>query len=174
MGAPAQAWQLPRDLLGLLSFDGYVGGATPTLPRMPELRDSLKHIAKTSVPQLGGAGDAQSGMSFHVSNSFRWDAGLPPDFKRAATEIYRTVRFQGYLFVRDYMCDNFSGDKGGTVFANLWILSQQIDFMVSTAARSSGDHGIFALLASSDELELGLRRIAAYIYQERTKDKAGV
>jgi hypothetical protein len=33
-----------------------------------------------------------------------------------------------------------------------------------------GDEGVFRLLASSEECEIGLRRLAAYIFEDRTHD----
>ena len=80
---------------------------------------------------------------------------------------------QGYRYVRDYVKDSFFGDKASDSFAALRILVQQTNFAIAQASRRDGDRGVMQLLATSDELELGLRRIPAFVYQDRTRDRAG-
>jgi hypothetical protein len=99
-----------------------------------------------------------------------WENGLAPDFKRAAIEIYRSIRQRGHASIRDYLSHNFTGDRNGHVWSDLWTLAQQLDFDMASAHRKGGDAGLFRHLSSSDGAELGLRRVAAYIFEERTHD----
>ena len=50
---------------------------------------------------------------------------------------------------------------------------QQTDFAIAQASRKDVERGVMQLLATSDELELGLRRIAGFVYQDRTRGRAG-
>ena len=104
----AAAGRLPQDMLGLLPFHGL---STP--PRIPELRENLSRMMMSAVPSIAIGFNAQSGFAFPVPDSFRWNFGLPPDFKRDATEMYRSTRSRGYLYVRKYVRGNFIGDKSG-------------------------------------------------------------
>jgi hypothetical protein len=160
----------PPDIGRLLSFHGYQGAATPIAPRMPELLDSLKLLAAAPAP-LGGHGAPQIlSPQAAFGSQMNWENGLAPDFKRAAIEIYRSIRQRGHASIRDYLSHNFTGDRNGHVWSDLWTLAQQLDFDIASAHRSGGDAGLFRHLSSSDGAELGLRRVAAYIFEERTHD----
>ena len=53
---------------------------------------------------------------------------LPPDFKRAGWEIYLNIRAAGSSSVRDWINQNFEGDRSGNVWIDLWTTATQIDF----------------------------------------------
>ena len=100
----------------------------------------------------------------------KWDTGLAPDFKRAGNEIYRSLRQRGHSSVRDYLSQNFNGDCTSGTWSDLWTLAVQLDYSITASHRLGGDEGVFRLLATSDECEVGLRRLAAYIFEDRTHD----
>ena len=89
---------------------------------MPELKDSLRHFCNEGSSLNAFAGGGATSVNFEESTFFRWDSGLAPDYKRAASEIYRSIRAQGYRYERDYVEDSFSRDKASDSFADLWIM----------------------------------------------------
>ena len=72
--------------------------------------------------------------------------------------------------MRDYLSQNFNGDMTSGTWSDLWTLAVQLDYSIASAHRMGGDEGVFRLLASSGECEIGLRRLAAYIFEDRTHD----
>ena len=105
-----------------------------------------------------------------AQNVMKWDTGLAPDFKRAGSEVYRSMRQRGHSSVRDYLAQNFNGDRTSGTWSDLWTLAVQLDYSIASAHRMGGDEGVFRSLASSDECEIGLRRLAAFIFEDRTHD----
>ena len=122
VAAAAEVSRLAPEILSLLMFHGYAGASTPVPPRMPELKDSLRHFLNEGPSLNAFAGGGAASMNFEESAFFRWDSALAPGYKRAATEIYRSIRAQGYRYVRDYVKDSFSGVKTSDSFADLWIM----------------------------------------------------
>ena len=74
--------------------------------------------------------------------------------------------------MRDYLNQNFKGSRDSHIWKDLWTQGQQIDFALARVG-AYGDLALHQALATDDMLELGLRRIAAYIYEERTRDATG-
>ena len=72
--------------------------------------------------------------------------------------------------MRDCLLANFTGDKSGHVWKDLWTLAQQTDFQIAAANSQGGYAAVMQLLSAIDALELALRRLASYIHQERTGD----
>ena len=173
MTAWAQSGTLTSDVAGLLRFHGFDGQAPTVPPRMPELRNSLQVMAQTPSAAGGSGWTGGPTLSNAASSSaVRWDSALPPDFKRAASEIYRSIRSSGNTSVRDFVNHSFAGDRTSHVWRDLWVLAQEVDVSLAAVA-PNGDGAIFHLLATSDTIEMSLRRIAAYIYEERTRDYVG-
>jgi hypothetical protein len=167
---------LPLPLVALLQLHGYAGAAAgpPSVaPRANELKISLDNLRNTPTPMHGAGGgsfSAHAGLGANAAT--RWEDALPPDLKRAAPEIYRSLRSGGNSSVRDYLVHNFVGDKSDHLWKDLWTQAQIVDFGIG-AHSQGGEQSIIHYLFNSDEAELALRRIASYVYEARTGDKAG-
>ena len=83
---------------------------------------------------------------------------------------YRSLRQRGHSSVRDYLAQNLNGDRTSGTWSDLWTLAVQLDYSIASAHRMGGDEGVFRSLASSDECEIGLRRLAAFISEDRAHD----
>ena len=166
-----QGGLITPDVHGILAFHGFTRGAQPpqVTPRMPELAQHLNQLIQTPTAPTG-AGPSTAFQNAAGSDGLRWDEALPPDFKRAGSEVYRSLRSQGCASVRDWLLANFGGDKSSHVWKDLWTLAQQADFQIAAANGQGGYAGVMQLLSSSDSLELALRRLASYKHQERTGD----
>ena len=104
-------------------------------------------------------------------NTNRWTAQLPIDFRRSALETFRNMRYCGYVTVRDWMSQSFTGDRRSDVWIDLWTLATTIDYWVAEAA-THGDEAVISLLNSDDTLELAFRRLSAFIHVDRTANHA--
>ena len=102
--------------------------------------------------------------------SGRWQSQLPPDLQRAAPEIYRNLRTQGAASTREWVDRNFHGDRTGGTWIDMWNLASEVDFELDQEA---SDAAIFQRLATSDGLEIRLRRLASFLYEARTHDRTG-
>ena len=71
--------------------------------------------------------------------------------------------------MRDWLDTHHASSRNGVQVAELWIIAAQSDFELA------GFDGRRTLetLASSDMLEINLPRLAAFVYEQRTQDKAG-
>ena len=134
---------------------------------MPEFRQGLVGFVNAPVPN-GGLGVQH--FADGAQSVMKWDTGLAPNFKRASSEIYRSLRQRGHSSVRDYLSQNFNGNRTPGTWSDLWTLAVQLDYSIAASHRLGGDEGVFRLLATSDECEVGLRRPAAYVFEDRTND----
>ena len=162
---------LSPDLLRLLQSQGYVGGATISPPR-DDLRAQLEQIRIAGVPAHGTGASAfmDAGPLPAASNPDRWSSQLAPDLKRAAPEIYRSFRSAGSSSVRDWLNSQYGqNNRSSPQWVELWNIATNADFEL----RGLDERQTLERLASSDALEIGLRRIAAWVYEQRTHDKAG-
>ena len=170
-----KAGMLSAEVLSLLAFHGYFGQALSSPPRIQQLLNGLEQLMQ-AAPAPGGLGFAGAACPSPAAPAgdgcTRWDLALAPDMRRAALEIYRSIRAAGHVSVRDYLNQSYKGGRDDHVWKDLWTQGPQIDFLVARAA-VHGDLGIQRALASDDTLELGLRRIAAYVYEQRTRDTTG-
>ena len=168
------------DIKMLLSAQGYVGRSTLSPPR-DDYRLNLEALKATGAPRhgasaavapqqqpsivMGGqatmAGEG-AGMAFHNR--------LPPDLRRAGPEIYRSIRAAGSRSVREWINLQFHGDRNGTQFVDLWGIASDVDMRLGAF---HNDADLMRHLASDDGKEIALRRLAAFIYEDRTHDKAG-
>ena len=93
--------------------------------------------------------------------------------KRAAFETYRRLKAAGRIAVRDWLNVNFAEHRGGDLWRDLWALATSIDFKLADASQQGGEAGVIRCLHSDDSVELGLRRISAHVYLQRTGDQSG-
>ena len=88
-----------------------------------------------------------------------FDVRLPPDLKRAAPDIYRTIRASGASSVRDWLRINYQGKVHAETWTDLWTSSTSVDMALASQA-SERDRTI--ALATDDILELTLRRLSSF------------
>ena len=103
----------------------------------------------------------------------RWASQLAPDLKRSALETYKHMRASGCLSVRDWIKEQYQGSKDSPVWTDLWSMAVSIDFSISEAMTRGGDMAVVHLLNSDDKIEVAMRRLASYVYVERTGDRTG-
>ena len=95
---------------------------------------------------------------------------MAPHLKRAAPEIYRSFRAAGSSGVRDWFNSQYGHtSKSSPQWIELWNIATQADFELT----GLDEQRTLEKLASSDSLEIGLRRLAAFVYEQKTHDKAG-
>ena len=99
-----------------------------------------------------------------------WENRLPPDLKRGAPDIYRSLRSSGSSSVRDWLNLNYKGYRKGTEFMDLWNIAVAIDFRLGRCKSTQEETHA---LATDDWLDLHLRRSASFIYEARRKDAVG-
>lgn len=158
-------------VMSLLQKFGYSGAECTTTPRMPDFKSVLERIATMAPAQGDSAGFgplADVGSLAQVSAN-RWTTQLPIDFKRSALEIFRNVRSMGCVTVRDWVSQNYSGQRNSDIWVDLWTIATMLDYRIADAA-VHGDQGAVNLLNSDDAIELAFRRLASYIHVERTGD----
>ncbi len=100
----------------------------------------------------------------------RWQHQLPPDLKRAAPEIYRNLRSQGVASAREWVDRNYTGNRTGPEWVDMWHSASEIDFVLGPLR---SDAEIYHTLAVNDGLEMKLRNPSASLYENRTGDRAG-
>ena len=152
---------LAQELSALLISHGYVGAATSHVPLTAVLLPALKALAEApsfEAQQLGVSG-------------IRWNAALPPDFKRAGPEIYSKLRAQGAGNIREWLQMNFTGNKESSQFTDLWHAATTVDFRIAEA-EANGTPAM-SFLHRDDGCEIALRRMGAYVYEKRTGDRRG-
>ena len=158
------------DMLRLLSGHGWLGPGT-IAPPTGALRENLTSFKDTGGPPCGaGAATALGPLLLAESQQDRWEVGLPPDIKRAAPEIFRSMRSSGCLSVRDWLTQNFTGSRKATVWTDLWNVATNIDYAVGRVSTASE---LAILVATDDAIEIGMRRLSAHVYESRTGDSTG-
>ena len=178
-------WQSVKnevDLYGLetmvkdvLSAHGYVGSSTIGPPRLEELKKQLAELESFGGPQHGlGAAILRAGAAEAVADpeQMAWHLKLPADMQRAGPELYRNIRAEGVSSVRQWVNEQHAGleAKSSTQFQDLFTAATIIDFELA-GCRTETE--LMARLATSDTLEIHLRKLGAFIYYRRTKDKTG-
>ncbi|CAE7231202.1 unnamed protein product [Symbiodinium necroappetens] len=164
---------LHRDLLRVLQAHGYVGDATISAPRTDALLKQLKDLG-TPAPAAGSAVEFFTGQKITPSAAglgdiSTWHSKLPSDHQYAGPEIYRSVLASGVRCMRDYVNQFFPIDSRthSNEYLDLFTQASTIDFALAKAA---SDDEILATLGTNDQLEIPLRRIAAYVHKKRTGD----
>ena len=167
--------QLKPEVKRLLAGYGYVGETTVTAPREAEVLGALDRLAAQSAMTCGSgpwAGGAVQDMAAAKGGSeeTRWGSSLPADLQRAAPEIYRNIRGEGSTSVRDWIAQRYQGSRSSPVWVDLWTLATSVDFRLRDC---SSDVEIMQVLAVDDMMEIALRRLASYVYEQRSGDRVG-
>lgn len=177
-----QAVKNEADIYGLeplinksLQAHGYIGPGTIGPPRYEELKKQLQEIET-----LGGPHSSTGGMLLRPSNDLEvhdpeqltWHLRLPPDLQRAAPELYRNIRAEGVSSVRQWVNDQHPTleQKSSTQYQDLFLAATVIDYEL---ADCRSEQALTHKLATSDSLEIHLRKLGSFIYYRRTKDKTG-
>lgn len=71
--------------------------------------------------------------------------------------------------MRDWLNTHHASNKNGAQWVELWNIATQSDFELA----GLDDRRTPERSASSDMLEINLRRLAAFVYEQRTQDKTG-
>ena len=171
-----------KDLYGLdphlktiLEIHGYQGDLTQGPPRVEELRKQLQEVETKGGPLHGSAGSAvqfSDGTIASDPEQMAWHLRLPPDLQRAGPELYRNIRAEGVSSVRQWVNEQHPGteQKNSVQYQDLFMAATIIDFEVADCKTESM---LMHKLATSDSLEIHLRKLGAFIYYRRTKDKTG-
>ena len=72
--------------------------------------------------------------------------------------------------MREHLLQTYMGSKTSPVWTDLWSLAVGVDFRLGQA-KTEGE--LFQILAVDDFVEVSLRRLAAYTYENRTGDRVG-
>lgn len=101
-----------------------------------------------------------------------WHLKLPADLQRAAPEMYRNIRADGAVSARAWVNEQHPTPelKQSPAYQDLFTAATIIDFEL---AECKTEGAIMHKLATSDTLEIHLRKLAAYVYLKRTKDRTG-
>ena len=160
----------------LFQSHGYVGEQTIAPPR-GTLRAELESLRDVGAPQhgagLAGLPGSQATEPLGLANEISgtaWHTRLPPDLRRAAPEIYRSLRAAGSASVRDWLNVQYAGNRNSPEWTALWHTASEVDFAVGKAR---DDAAVVTMLATSDLLEMSLRQLASYVYESRTHDRSG-
>ena len=177
-----QAVKNERDLYGLepaltplLQSHGYIGDSTISPPREEELRKALQEFETLGGPSHGTGGSFARVADIGVGESpeqMAWHLRLPPDMQRAGPELYRNIRAEGAASVRQWISDQHPSleARQTPAFQDLFTAASIIDFELGECKSESA---IMQKLGTSDTLEIQLRKLGAFIYYRRTKDKTG-
>ncbi len=165
---------LISELQALLAGHGYIGDATISPPKDTFKKD-LEAFRDTGAPLHGAGGAipwAPAAMAAMQApqQGVAWQHSLPPDMKRGAPEIYRSLRSAGSSSTRDWLNLNFKGSRQSDQWINLWNVATNVDYLLGRCASPAEE---MRLLATNDFIEMGMRRLAAYMYEGRSKDTTG-
>ena len=72
--------------------------------------------------------------------------------------------------MRDWIVQRYQGSRTSPVWTDLWTFATSIDFRFRDC---KNDLEIMQVLATDDMMEIGLRRLAAFIYEQRSGDRVG-
>lgn len=168
-------YTLEPEIGNLLQAHGYVGEGTRGPPRTEELKKQLGEIEALGGPAHGTGGtfarvaDIGEGTN---PEEMSWHLKLPADLQRAAPELYRNIRADGAHSARAWINDQHPTPelKQSPAYQDLFTAATIIDFELADCRSESA---IMHKLATSDTLEIHLRKLGAYVYYKRTKDKTG-
>ena len=166
---------LEKSIQNVLAGHGYIGASTVGPPRVEELKKQLIQLEALGGPTHGSGGSILrvSGLDGAADpESMAWHLKLPADLQRAGPEIYRNIRSEGVSSVRQWVNEQHPTleQKSSPQYQDLFTTATIIDFEVADC-RTEGM--LMQKLATSDALEIHLRRLGAFIYLRRTRDKAG-
>ena len=169
----ASTYGLRPDVLKLLQGHGFIGVGTISAPRTCELSAGLDSLETNGAPTHGAAAMRmqlqQADATFSNPEEINYHLKLPPDLQRAAPELYVNIRSEGATSVRGWVTDQFpAGARDNPQFQDLFTSATVVDF---ETAPCKTEQALMKKLASSDVLEVNLRKLASYVHYQRTKDK---
>ena len=184
---PGLFWQAVKNEVELFGLDdevkrvlmahGYHGAGTVGAPRTDDLKKALGELEQRGVPQHGAGGSLLSPLgdvntTMTDPENMSWHLKLPPDLQRAAPELYRNIRAEGVASVRQWVNDQHPTmeQRQGASYQDLFTAATIIDYELAGCQNESS---LMHRLATSDTLEIQLRKLGSFIYLRRTKDKAG-
>ena len=85
-----------------------------------------------------------------------WHNRLPPDLRRAAPEIYRSLQSAVSRSAREWINVQFQGDRNSQQLVDLWSQATEVDFKLGQAR---SDAELTTILATDDSLDIILRRL---------------
>jgi len=80
------------------------------------------------------------------------------------------MRATGALTIRDWLTANHADRRGREEWESLWMTATIIDFTLSDALN---EMELCRALSTDDQVETGLRHLAAFAYEKRTGDRTG-
>ena len=166
---------LEKSIQSVLVGHGYIGAATVSPPRVDELKKQLIQLEALGGPTHGSGGSVLRVPGLEGTTdpeSMAWHLKLPADLQRAGPEIYRNIRSEGVSSVRQWVNEQHPTleQKSSPQYQDLFTTATIVDFEVADC-RTEGM--LMQKLATSDALVIHLRRLGAFIYLRRTKDKTG-
>jgi len=159
----------------VLQVHGLLPNGTGAQPGAELARD-LRHLQRQGLTGQPPAGGLPGGVAHDVAvapgddQEMRFDLRLDPSLRRSAAETYTRLRAQGACNVRDWLVTNHSDSRTDHRWEDLWQCAVNVDFALRDL-RTSAD--ILAFLRKDDSCEMWLRRLSAFVYEKRTRDKAG-
>ena len=169
----AHYWELHREVyVGLQHFEE--AAQVPPSPSHGQLSQDChvplevsSSLENAQAVAFADASPVQRACFEQMQCHLRLNEGL----QRAAPEIYWSIRSEGATSVRDFISSEHSLEQRSTPgyqerFASATIIDFELKDCTSTEALSHS-------LATSDTLEVELRKLGAWIYERRTGDKAG-
>lgn len=166
-------------LRGVLLAHGYLGDGVGVVPRSQDLEKKLEELSHQGAPSHSSAlfklqGSSPNGdLEDDGDNGLEsWENALSSELKRAAPEIYLAIRGSGVRNTRDWINSMFPIDRrNGPQYLELFNCATLVDFEI-TKAKTGTQSEILKVLAQSDVAEVNLRRLAAWIHENRTGDRA--
>ena len=163
-------------LMTILKLFGYLGEGRGVMPRTSDLKTKLEELesqgaASHSMALFRMQGDGVWTDDSATEGMEAWETALSADLKRAGPEIYMAFRSSGLRNARDWVQSMFSVDRrSGPLYLELFNHATVIDYVAAGGKGNQAD--TLKLLAESDTAEIGLRRIAAWVHETRTGDRA--
>ena len=142
------------------------------MPRTSDLKTKLEELELQGAPSHSMALFRMQGDGVWTDDSATEGmTALSADLKRAGLEIYMVFRSSGLRNARDWVQSMFSVDRrSGPLYLELFNHATVIDYVAAGGKGNQAD--TLKLLAESDTAEIGLRRIAAWVHETRTGDRA--
>ena len=187
--------QLCPDMATLLRSHGFFR-AHATAPPRESIRAELDAFATTGAPTRGAglaaleqmrlnhqaaveerrdplAVPATHGMALAESctaaSERRFHTAPPADMRRAAPVIYRSMMTSSPS-IREWLQSNYSASRQNDTWIDSWNAATDVDIELEGAG---GSAELMRRLTAVDRIEIALRRLSAYIYEQRTHDRTG-
>jgi len=171
VSAEAANGSIPAPVMKVLESHGYVGPRSISTPNVAALSNALTSLAVDYSPMAATTNALTKSSTWVGGAECQFTRGLPSDLRRAAPEIYRSIRQDGHGSVRSWLKENFTGYKGaGSAWEELWTMASQVDMALADLAT---DGEVLTFLATNDQMEVCLRHLGAHQYQQRTRDRTG-